>query len=67
MEYVSLKELLSTDQINDDDRFLVSIFDNSLNTFHSRGMKWRDIKDRFADQIKNMPDAWFTIPNLSSQ
>jgi hypothetical protein len=66
MEYKSLRDLRPISSINDEDMLLVSVFDDDRHVFQSGAIIWRDIKNRFVDQIKNRPDDWFVVPNLSS-
>ena len=48
-EYKPISQLPSADNVNDDDLFLVSIFDDNRHTYQSVGMKWKDVKNRFVD------------------
>ena len=65
-EYKPISQLPSADNVNDGDMFLVSIFDNGRHTYRSVGMKWKDVKNRFVDQIGNRVDDWLAIPRLSA-
>ena len=65
-EYKPISQLPSADNVNDGDMFLVSIFDDGRRTYRSVGMKWKDVKNRFVDQIGNRADDWLAIPRLSA-
>ena len=65
-EYKPISQLPSADYVSDSDMFLVSIFDDDRHVYRSVGMKWKDVKDRFVDQIRNRTEDWFTMPGLSA-